>query len=152
HWAKTVDSKVSHDKLSIAEFQTKIHPDDIGAIMEAIKEHRNSNSPNFKISGRLKVRSNQYRWYEGTGRIMQLTQEGEIERIIGMAIDTTEQEELNQELKKSHEEAVIANKAKSAFLARISHEFRTPLNAIIGFTDVLNTSVTDSVQKDYLSS
>jgi signal transduction histidine kinase len=151
-WAKTVGSKISQDKLSITEFKTKIHPDDIEAIYESIIEHRNSNSPNFKLSGRLKVRGNQYRWYEGTGRIMQLTEDGGIERIIGMAIDTTEQEKLNQELKKSHEEAVIANKAKSAFLARISHEFRTPLNAIIGFTDVLNNSLTDPVQKDYLSS
>ncbi|GAO28896.1 ATP-binding protein [Geofilum rubicundum] len=151
-WVRTVDSKVSKDKLSITEFKAKIHPDDLDPILTAIEEHRNSNSPNFKISGRLKVRGNQYRWYEGTGRIMQLTHSGDIERIIGMAIDTTEQEELNQALKKSHEEAVAANKAKSAFLARISHEFRTPLNAIIGFTDVLDRSLSDPVQKDYLSS
>jgi PAS domain S-box-containing protein len=151
-WAKTVDGKMSHNKLSIIEFRNKIHPDDNDAIIDAVEEHRNSNSANFKIAGRLKVGSDQYRWYEGTGRIMQLTQNGEIERIIGMAVDTTEQEELNQELKKSHEAAVTANKAKSAFLARISHEFRTPLNAIIGFTDVLSTSISDTVQKDYLSS
>lgn len=151
-WTKTVDSKASQDKRAISDFITKIHPEDIEAILNAVNEHRNSNSPNFKISGRLKVRSEQYRWYEGTGRIMQLTQDGEIERIIGMAIDVTDQVELNLELKKSHEEAVSANKAKSDFLARISHEFRTPLNAIIGFTDVLNTSISDPVQKDYLSS
>jgi signal transduction histidine kinase len=151
-WARKADSKVSQDKLSITEFKNKIHPDDKEAILKAIEEHRNSNSTSFKISGRLKVRSDQYRWYEGTGRIMQLTQDGKIERIIGMAIDITEQEELNQALKKSHQEAVSANKAKSAFLARISHEFRTPLNAIIGFTDVLDKSLSDAIQKDYLSS
>ncbi|GBF57031.1 autoinducer 2 sensor kinase/phosphatase LuxQ [Candidatus Phycosocius bacilliformis] len=33
--------------------------------------------------------------------------------------------------------AVAANKAKSAFLAMMSHEFRTPLNAVIGYAEIL---------------
>ena len=50
------------------------------------------------------------------------------------------------------EDAEEANKAKSRFLANMSHEIRTPMNAVIGFTDLLNTLITDKKQKLYLES
>jgi signal transduction histidine kinase len=43
----------------------------------------------------------------------------------------------NEELRIAKEQAEAANRAKNEFLNNISHEVRTPMNAIMGFTDIL---------------
>ena len=67
-------------------------------------------------------------------------------------------EEKNQELAQSREalshaleEAESANRAKTAFLNNMSHDMRTPMNAIVGFTDLAEEHADDSEQvKGYL--
>ena len=47
--------------------------------------------------------------------------------------------------------AESANKAKSTFLSNMSHDIRTPMNAIIGFTTLALSSITEQEKvKDYL--
>src|SRR6185437_2254510 len=43
--------------------------------------------------------------------------------------------------RKQREIAELANAAKTRFLAHLSHEFRTPLNAIIGFSEIIKSEL-----------
>lgn len=51
-------------------------------------------------------------------------------------------EERTTALEQARRQAEDANRAKSDFLARMSHDLRTPLNAFLGFSDILSTETT----------
>lgn len=50
------------------------------------------------------------------------------------------------ELNKARQEAVRANMAKSDFLSSMSHDIRTPMNAIIGMTEIASKNIKDPVR------
>ena len=62
-----------------------------------------------------------------------------------------QQEQYAIQLEKSAEQARNANEAKTRFLFNMSHDIRTPMNAIIGFSDLLEKNLDDRIKaKGYL--
>ena len=58
----------------------------------------------------------------------------------GVSRDMTVQRQHENQTARARDEAQRANEAKSQFLGVISHELRTPINAIVGFSEVLSAS------------
>ena len=66
--------------------------------------------------------------------------------------DRTSDWKMNQALSEAVRAAQTANRAKSTFLSNMSHDIRTPMNAIIGFTTLAVSSIDNKNKvKDYLS-
>ncbi len=70
-------------------------------------------------------------------------------RLIGSVMaELIHRDETEQELIRAKEQAESANVAKSDFLSRMSHEMRTPLNAVIGMTEI-GRKAKETERKDY---
>ena len=77
--------------------------------------------------------------------------EGKTKYILVMS-DRTADKQVNQALSDAVAAAETANRAKSTFLSNMSHDIRTPMNAIIGFTTLALSNIDDKDRvKDYLA-
>ena len=77
--------------------------------------------------------------------------QGEKKYILVMS-DRTKDKMVNQALEDAVKAAESANRAKSTFLSNMSHDIRTPMNAIIGFTTLASANIgNDDKIKDYLA-
>lgn len=70
--------------------------------------------------------------------------------VLGFAIDVSKQVQFEQDLQKAKETAERASLAKSFFLANQSHEIRTPINAILGFAQLIKNNHWPEESEEFL--
>ena len=76
--------------------------------------------------------------------------DGRFSGILSVGTDVTLLKETQRQLSEAKGKAEKANRAKSAFMSAVSHEVRTPMNAIQGFVHLFERSNLDDNQKEYL--
>ncbi len=74
--------------------------------------------------------------------------EGKITHYIAIKEDITEKKKMIEELVVAKEKAESATKLKTEFLAQISHEIRTPINAILSYAGLMKSELEDKIDED----
>ncbi len=75
---------------------------------------------------------------------------GDVMGAIEVLHDLNEQEKLALSLQRAKEDAATAHKARADFVATMSHEVRTPMNAVLGMADLLRLTALTRKQKSYV--
>ncbi len=63
-------------------------------------------------------------------------------------IQSKENARINAELREERDKSIKAEKARSYFFSTVSHDIRTPLNSIIGFSEMLQLGIDDPEEKE----
>ncbi len=137
-----------------------LHEEDRDRVMQeywdTVKDYTGKKT--FDVEYRLLTKHAGWRWFHSAGRLSR-REDGSPITFVGLFVDIDEEKQMRELLNqqtKDLEDALAAaqhaNKAKTTFLNNMSHDIRTPMNAIIGFTSLAATHIDniDQVQ-DYLS-
>jgi PAS domain S-box-containing protein len=119
-------------------------------VWNAINEHRS-----YIIEFRFHHADGSLRWMEGRGQAV-YAENGTPTKVYGIGIDITERKQAEAERERlliseqqARETAEEANKAKDEFIALVSHELRSPLNAMLGWTRILQHQNPDEKTREY---
>jgi two-component system CheB/CheR fusion protein len=112
------------------------HPEDLPIVLETLQKVIESNSV-YKptLEYRFKHSNGNWRWIESTFS-KSADEDGDPAIVINFR-DIQERKEYENKLIEAKKKAELANFHKNYFLANMSRELRTPMNGVIGFSDLL---------------
>ena len=117
-----------------------------------------SGEKTYDVEYHLLTKNAGWRWFHAAGRLSR-REDGSPITFVGLFVDIDDEKKLEEQLERQKidlEDALAAaqhaNRAKTTFLNNMSHDIRTPMNAIIGFTSLAAAHIDNTEQvQDYLA-
>lgn len=130
------------DQLISRPFIEFVHPDDV-LKTQAETQALGSGTNTVGFENRYRCHDGSYKWLS-----WKAAHDREHGVIVASARDVTVQRAADEQLRHARAEADRANRAKSEFVSRMSHDMRTPLNAVLGFAQLLASDALTPEQRE----
>lgn len=118
-----------------------IHPADLLTHLEIVEQHIKTGGRYLSVY-RIRHKTGDWIWVEDNAQVIK-NASGVSIQLVGAIVDITAQQQAMAEEKRLREVAEAHNRAKDEFLTVVSHELRSPLNAILGYARLTRTTPRD---------
>ena len=128
-----------------------IHPDYRNQVRFLFSQHLQGHLPNYSVDYPVRHAQGGYTWVSSRGKVLECNVAGWPTRVVGIQMDINGRKQLELELLEAKENAEQATQKKSEFLAKVTHEIRTPINALSGFVHLARRTRDSSRVEKYLT-
>jgi two-component system, cell cycle sensor histidine kinase and response regulator CckA len=122
------------------EWSSRVHPDDIGWVTEAIRKHFRGETPIYVAEHRIRCKNGTYKWILDRGKVISWTDDGKPLRMVGTHTDITKQKESEENLRLSEEKFSKAFHSSTVLMALTTFEEGRILDANEAFATTLGFS------------
>jgi len=126
-------------------WKESLHPDDKTRVIEKA-DYAAQNGLDFHENYRILLPNESVKWVSGRGRYF-YDNNGKPIRMDGVVVDIDDIEKAKEEAEHQKQISERANAAKASCLARVAHELSNPLNIIVGYTELMNTTLPSGKDK-----
>lgn len=149
-WKRSLGYGDNEISDSLAEWESRIHPDDVEETLAQLNNHINGVAKIYSSEHRIKCKDGSYKWILDRGVIVDRDESGKAIRMVGSNTDISDRKRIEHELKDLNEtleqkvnnktmilleqERLLAQQSKLAtmgeMISNIAHQWRQPLNSL----------------------
>ena len=141
-WGRSCDSLYRNPMA----WQEAIHPDDVERARSTVLRQLQGDPDALEF--RIRTPDGLEKWIRARAFPIR-DAAGKLIRVAGISEEITQQKRYEAGLIRAREAAEMANRAKSEFVANMSHEVRTPMNGVIGMAGLLLDTELTAEQRQY---
>ncbi len=144
-WAQMLGCDPDEVGFTYADWEARVHPDDLSAVRGALTEHLTGGRPQFAVEYRARAKDGSWHWFLDRGKVVARDATGQAIRAVGTIADVTERHLLETQLRHAQKMEAIGQLAGG-----VAHDFNNLLTAIVANLDLVRLELPAESHTDEL--
>lgn len=149
-WGEMLGIPYEELEMTLETWSSRVHPDDIEKCYRDIKDYLDGKTERYKNTHRMKHANGEWIYIYDQGKISERDENGKPIRFTGTHLNVTRQKRQEIALNEAIAKVESAEKSKTEFFANMSHEIRSPMNGVLGMTELLSDTSLSKEQREML--